>query len=66
MEGNNIVCYCSNVNKNTIIQAIHNGSKTLDDIRKTTEACTVGRCKELSPKKRCCSPEIIQIIKEYS
>jgi len=59
-----IICYCSNVSKDKIVQAIKNGAKTLDDIRKTTKACTIGRCKELSPRKRCCSSEIIKILKE--
>jgi len=58
----NIICYCSNVSENEILQAITNGAKTLDDIRKTTKACTVGRCKELSPRKRCCSSEIRKLL----
>jgi len=48
---NEIICFCSNVTKGQIVQAISDGAKTLDDIRKSTGACTVGRCKELSPKK---------------
>jgi len=59
-----IICYCSNVSKDVIVQAINNGAKTLDDIRKATKACTVGRCKEFSPRKQCCSSEIVKILKE--
>ena len=59
-----IICYCSNVSENEIVRAIINGAKTLDDIRKTTKACTAGRCKELNPNKKCCSSEIIKILKE--
>ena len=66
MENNDIVCYCSNVTEEEIVRAIKSGAKTLDDIRKVTKACTVGRCKELSPRKQCCSPEIIRILTEYS
>jgi len=61
-----IVCYCSNVTKGEIVEAIRNGAKTLEDIRRVTSACTVGKCKELSPRKRCCSPDIIELIKQYS
>ena len=58
-----IICYCSNVTKNDIIKAIKEGAETLEDIRERTSACTIGNCKELSPKKRCCSPDIINLIK---
>ena len=61
-----IVCYCSNVTKEQISAAIANGAQTLDDIRKATGACTIGRCKELSPKKRCCSSDILRLFKEAS
>lgn len=59
-----IICYCSNVTKEEILDAIANGAKTLEDIRKSTGACTVGKCKELSPKKRCCSPDILKLLEE--
>ncbi|MDL2225420.1 (2Fe-2S)-binding protein [Eubacteriales bacterium OttesenSCG-928-M02] len=65
MNDNNIVCYCSNVTKVQIEQAISEGAKTLDDIRKMTGACTIGKCKELSPRKVCCSPEIVKILNQY-
>ena len=53
-----IVCWCSNVSKQSILDAIQNGARSMDDIRRMTGACTVGRCKELSPRGRCCSIEI--------
>ena len=59
-----IICYCSNVSKNKIIEAIKNGAKSLQDIRDATGACTVGRCKELSPRKKCCSSEIVKLLNE--
>jgi len=59
-----IICYCSNVSKDEIIQAIINGAKTLDDVRKATKACTVGRCKEYNPRKKSCSSEIIRLLKQ--
>jgi len=59
-----IICYCSNVSKNKILEAIRNGAKSLQNIRDATGACTVGRCKELSPRKKCCSSEIIKLIYE--
>ncbi len=47
-----IICYCSQVTKGEILDAIAHGAKSLEDIRRMTGACTIGRCKELSPRKR--------------
>jgi NAD(P)H-nitrite reductase large subunit len=52
------VCWCSGVNKRTILDAIQNGARNMDYIRQMTGACTQGHCKELSPRGRCCSNEI--------
>lgn len=49
MENNEIVCYCSNVTKGQIADAVSQGARTLKDIQNMTGACTVGRCKELNP-----------------
>ena len=65
MKNNEIVCYCSNVTKGQILEALKNGASTLDDIRNLTGACTVAKCKELSPTKKCCAPVIVKIINEY-
>lgn len=46
------VCWCSNVSKGAILEAKRNGAVALDDIRRMTGACTLGRCKELSPRDR--------------
>ena len=59
---NEIICYCSQVTKQEIFQSINDGSKTLEDIRKKTKACTVGNCIKLNPKKMCCSGDIIDIL----
>lgn len=47
-----IVCYCSGVTKGRIMRAIDAGAATLADVRTQTGACTVGRCRELSPRRR--------------
>ena len=53
-----IVCWCSGVSKLIIMDAIRNGARKMDDIRRMTGACTQGRCKDFSPRSRCCSDEI--------
>jgi bacterioferritin-associated ferredoxin len=60
-----IICYCSNISKQKILGAIQQGgAKTLQDIRDVTSACTLGRCKEFSPTKKCCSTDIVKILRE--
>lgn len=49
MTNEEMVCYCSSVTKGQIIEALDNGAKNLADIKEMTGACTLGRCKELSP-----------------
>lgn len=61
-----IVCFCDNVTKRQIFEAIQNGAKTLSEIKAVTGACTSADCKELSPRRRCCSPEIKAILKQAS
>lgn len=65
MKNEEIVCYCSDVTKKQILDALSNGAETIEDIRRVTGACTEGKCKELSPRKKCCSPIIMEVIKEY-
>ncbi|QOX78327.1 (2Fe-2S)-binding protein [Trichlorobacter lovleyi] len=52
MQDNEMICWCSKVTAGAIRQARRNGATTLDAIRRMTGACTVGRCKELSPRGR--------------
>ena len=59
---NSIVCFCKQVTEATIMQAIGEGSHTLDAIRQATGACTGTRCVELNPKKRCCSSDILALL----
>ncbi|MCB2191614.1 MAG: (2Fe-2S)-binding protein [Deltaproteobacteria bacterium] len=47
-----LVCYCSRVTKGEILAAMRAGAGTLEEIKKVTGACTVSRCKELSPRGR--------------
>jgi NAD(P)H-nitrite reductase large subunit len=61
-----IVCWCSSVTKKTLIEAIRSGATDMAAIRSATTACTKGRCKELSPRRRCCSPDIQKLIDNYS
>ena len=66
MKGDDIVCYCSGVGRQAILSALDQGAKTLQDVRERTGACTLGQCRERSPRKRCCSKEILEMIHEHA
>ncbi len=53
-----IICHCNGVTRLEIEKAIQDGAKTLDDIKKATDACTGNRCHELNPKGVCCAEDI--------
>jgi len=52
MKDDDLVCFCGGVTAGEIRQAKLAGAQTIDDIRRMTGACTLGRCKELNPKGR--------------
>ena len=45
-----IICYCSHVTRQDILDAMDRGARTLADIRKMTGACSIGNCQEMNPK----------------
>jgi len=57
------VCYCIDVDEDTIINAIRNGADTLQKVRDITSACTGDECKEKNPSGKCCSKDIKKLIK---
>jgi bacterioferritin-associated ferredoxin len=59
---NEIICYCKNVTKAEIENAIKNGAKTLKDVKEMTSASTGDLCKELNPKGVCCSLDILLML----
>jgi len=61
-----IVCWCSRVTKKTLLDAIRNGVTELAAIRAATKACTLGQCKEMSPRRRCCSQDIQKLIANHT
>ena len=63
LSDDDYICYCTKVDKKTIVDAIHTGATTLKAIKETTTACTGDECAALNPNKRCCSKEIKQLLK---
>lgn len=62
---NEIVCYCNNISKKTIVSAINEGYNTLSKIKDKTTACTGGKCKVMNPSGKCCSGDILELIEIY-
>ena len=63
LSDDDLICYCTKVDKKTIVDAIKAGANTLKAIKETTTACTGDECATLNPNKRCCSKEIKQLLK---
>jgi len=63
LNDDDYICYCTKIDKKTIVDAIIHGATTLKDIKETTTACTGDECTTLNPNKRCCSKEIKQLLK---
>jgi len=61
-----IICFCKNVDRETIINAIKAGADSLKKVQQATGACTGGQCLQLNPKKTCCSADIEELVREYS
>ena len=62
LSDNDLICYCVEVDKGTIVSAIHNGATTLKEIKARTGACTGDACATKNPNRRCCSKEIKQLL----
>ncbi len=63
LDDNDLICFCKEVDKKTIVNAIKNGATTLKEIKETTAACTGNECKTKNPTGKCCSPQIKKLIK---
>lgn len=57
-----IVCFCKNVTRGKILEALLNGAETLKQIQQVTGAGTGNKCHEKHPEKRCCHSDIAKII----
>lgn len=61
-----LVCYCREVPKATIVAAIARGASCPEEIARQTTACTGGWCEDTNPKKRCCCVDLEALIEAYS
>lgn len=47
-----MVCHCSGVTKEQIEEAMGRGAHSLAEVKAATGACSVAKCRELSPRRR--------------
>ena len=60
------ICYCSQITEEDIIDAVKNeGARTLKDIIKITGAMKNCNCEAKNPTGECCSPFILETIKNH-
>ena len=64
-QAHDLVCYCRQVPKATIVAAIARGASSAEDVAKETTACTGGWCERTNPKGRCCCVELEALVKVY-
>ncbi len=49
MNNDRMICYCAEVTEGDIRNALEHGAKDINDIKKRTGACSMGRCLQMNP-----------------
>ncbi len=60
-----LVCYCSQVTKGAVIEAIRNGASSVQVLQEATGAGVGGNCKKLNPSGKCCHTDLRVLLQEY-
>ena len=58
------VCYCSDLTRGEIKNAVENGCKTIGKVRTYTKKNITGDCKEKNPLGKCCNLIFLRTIKD--
>ncbi|MBL6730762.1 MAG: (2Fe-2S)-binding protein [Flavobacteriales bacterium] len=58
------ICYCSNLTRGEIKNAVKNGSKTIDDVQEHTGKNITGKCKTENPLGQCCRNSFLYEIEQ--
>lgn len=58
------VCYCSNLTRFEVMEAVYNGAKTISEVQKVTGKNRTGFCKEENPVGGCCREVFIYTIEQ--
>ena len=49
-----VICYCSDLTRGEMKNAVKNGCRTIGDVRKYTNKNITGQCAEKNPSGTCC------------
>ena len=58
------ICYCSELTRSEIINAVQNGCKTIDEVQEYTGKNTTGKCREKNPLGKCCKNVFLKTIEK--
>lgn len=62
-SGDNVpICYCSDLTRGEIKNAVKQGMKTIDDVQKFTKKNISGLCEERNPLGKCCRNVFLKTI----
>ena len=59
-----LICYCSELTRGEIKNAVKKGYQTIADVRKYTGKNLTGQCAEKNPSGKCCGSEFLMEIKK--
>jgi hypothetical protein len=58
------ICYCSNLTRGEIKEAIKNGCMSIDDVQNYTKKDITGMCEERNPLGKCCRNVFLRTISD--
>jgi hypothetical protein len=58
------ICYCSNLTRGEIIDAVKNGCRNIKEVQTYTKKNITGKCKKEKPLGQCCRNVFLQTIEE--
>lgn len=58
------ICYCSNITRGEVKEAVKNGCKSIDDIQNYTKKDLTGLCEERNPLGKCCRNVFLRTISD--
>lgn len=57
-----IICWCANISKGRVCDAIAEGIDTLDQLHQELGILRGAQCAEKSPRGRCCCQEVVALL----
>ena len=58
------ICYCSNLTRGDIKDAVKNGCKSIDDVQNYTKKDLTGMCEKRNPMGKCCRNVFLRTISD--